>query len=292
VSTKTIATYGIAFIAAVAVLSFVTGAIFCSATLHVPRRLKPAPSNAATVSIATADGTHLSAWWMQPAKPNGNCVVVLHGIGDSRAGSAGFAPLFLDEGYAVLLPDSRGHGASEGRFVTYGLMEKYDVIAWAHWLRGAGCRKLYALGESLGASILIQAASVEPAFAAIVAESAYADLREIAEYRVRQMSKMPDSLAAAVAKFVVTSAVFYARLVDHLDLVKASPVSVIGRVSTPILLIHGLADTRTPPWNSQKLAGANPRDPLWLVPNAEHTGASSTEPVEFRRRVLTWFAEH
>ena len=41
-----------------------------------------------------------------------------------------------------------------------------------------------------------------------------------------------------------------------------------------------------------ELAAANPRDQLWLVPNAGHTGAAAAEPEEFRRRVLTYFAEH
>jgi fermentation-respiration switch protein FrsA (DUF1100 family) len=97
--------------------------------------------------------------------------------------------MFLNQGYAVLLPDSRAHGASEGRFVTYGLLEKYDVLAWASWMKRAGCANLYGLGESLGASILIQAAAVQSVFAAIVAECPYADLREIAEY-------MPESRMA------------------------------------------------------------------------------------------------
>jgi pimeloyl-ACP methyl ester carboxylesterase len=144
--------------------------------------------------------------------------------------------MFLNEGYAVLLPDSRAHGVSEGQFVTYGLLEKFDVVAWANWMKRTGCHKLYGLGESLGAPILIQAAAIEPAFAAIVAESPYADLREIAEYRVRRMSGLP----------------------------------AITHASTPILLIHGLNAFRTPAWNSQKLARANPQNPLWLVPNAGH----------------------
>jgi hypothetical protein len=128
-----------------------TGAVFCGVTLHVPRRLGPTPPNARTVAIVVADKANLSAWWLQPSKPNGSCVVVLHGIADSRVSAAGFAPMFLNQGYAVLLPDSRAHGASEGRFVTYGLLEKYDVIAWANWMRRAGCRNVYGLGESLGA---------------------------------------------------------------------------------------------------------------------------------------------
>jgi dipeptidyl aminopeptidase/acylaminoacyl peptidase len=271
------------------ILFFVcAGAIFCGATLHVSRKPGPAPNGAAAVAIAAQDGAKLSAWWMEPAQPNGNCVIVLHGIGDSRVGSAGFAPMFLTQGYAVLLPDSRAHGASGGQFVTYGLLERYDVIGWADWMHAAGCRKIYGLGESLGTSILIQAAAVEPAFAAMVAESPFADIKESAEYRMRRMFSLPSFLA----NLAVANGMLYARFADGLDFRKVSPLQSIAQTTTPILLIHGLSDTRTPPYNSERLARANSNDPLWLVPNALHTGASAAAPKEFRRRVLSWFAEH
>jgi dipeptidyl aminopeptidase/acylaminoacyl peptidase len=268
------------------------GAGFCWATLHVTRRLGPAPPNAMTVAVVAEDKVKLSAWWLQPAARNGSCVVVLHGIADSRVSAIGFAPMFLNQGYAVLLPDSRAHGASEGRFVTYGLLEKYDVIAWANWMRRAGCLKLYGLGESLGASILIQAAALQSVFAAIVAECPYADLRETAEYRVRQMLRMPAFVTVPAAKIVVSSGMLYANWAYGLNFQQVSPILSIAQASSPILLIHGLKDLRTPPSNSEKLASANPRDPLWLVPNARHTGAAAAEPDEVRRRVLGWFAEH
>lgn len=290
-SRKSIAIVGAVVIGGLLCFSL-TGAVFCGATLHVARKLGPTPSNAVVVWMLAGDKANLSAWWFSPAKPTGNCVLVLHGIADSRVGSSGFAPMFLNEGYAVLLPDSRAHGASGGQFVTYGLLEKYDIIAWADWMKGAGCHNLYALGESLGASILIQAAAIQPAFAAIVAECPYADLRETAEYRVRQMLGLPNFIAGPAAMLVVSSGVLYASWVDGLNLQQVSPLRAIAHASTPILLIHGLNDVRTPPSNSEKLARANPRDPLWLVPNALHTGASAAEPDEFRKRVLTWFREH
>ena len=279
---------GAALLAGAFLCFFLTGALFCAATLHVPRKVGPPPPGAATVSLVPPDKIKLNAWWLRPAQPNGNCVLVLHGISDSRVSSVGFAPMFLSQGYAVLAPDSRGHGTSEGQFVTYGLLEKYDVIAWADWMKNSGCRKVYALGESLGASILIQSAAVQPAFTAIVAECPFADLREAAEARVRGMSSLP----GFVAKVAVSSGVIYARWMDGLNFEDVSPVTAIAHASTPILPIHGLNDVRTPPSDSKRLAEANPRDPLWLVPNAGHTGASAAEPEEFKRRVLGWFAEH
>ena len=270
----------------------IVGAVFCAATLHVARRVGAPPPNATDVEVVANDKVHLKAWWLRPATPNGNCVIVLHGIADSRSSSVGFAPMFLTQGYAVLAPDSRAHGESGGEFVTYGLLEQYDVIVWAHWMKNEGCHEIYGLGESLGGSVLIQAAAVEPIFAAIVAECPYADLREIAEYRVGQFMRSPRFIAAPVATVAVASGMLYAKLVEGLDFQQASPVKSIARTSTPILLIHGLDDVRTPPSQSQKLAAANPGDPLWLVPKANHTGASTAAPDEFRRRVSSWLAKH
>ena len=105
------------------------GGLFCAATLHVQRLTGDPPQGAVPVAISANDGAALKGWWFRPAFPNGNCVLVLHGIGDSHVGTAGFAPMFLEKGYSVLVPDSRGHGASGGAFVTYGLLENKTSLA-------------------------------------------------------------------------------------------------------------------------------------------------------------------
>jgi uncharacterized protein len=269
-------------------------AVFCQFTLHVRHEPPVVPTGMAwrTTSIPAFDGVQLDAWFVRPEVPNGNCVIVLHGIGDSRQGSAGYASLFLDQGYSVLLPDSRGHGASGGELVTYGLWEKYDVLDWARWLRQQHCRTLYGLGESLGASVLIQAAALGDDFHAIVAESAFADLTAIAELRVQQTSHLPPVLKSSVPWFLVRNSMTFAKYRYGLDLRQVLPIESMRRTSTPALLIHGLQDSRTPYWHSQALARASAQSVLWLVPHAEHSGAYSAAPDEFRRRVLAWFASH
>jgi dipeptidyl aminopeptidase/acylaminoacyl peptidase len=246
-----------------------------------------------TVHVRALDGAVLEAWFVTPpGKQNGRCVAVLHGIADSKSGAAGFAPMLLSGGYSVLLPDSRGHGQSGGEFVTYGLLEKRDVLEWAHWMRSEGCASIYGLGESLGASILIQASAVEPAFRAIVAECPFADLKAAGEYRVRGMLPLPGWISKRIAWAVVGTGVVYARLRYGLDFGQVTPNTAMERTKTPILLIHGMEDRKTPCWHSQRLAQANATAVLWLVPHAEHVRASSTDPDGFRSRVLDWFAQH
>src|SRR6476469_4314156 len=70
------------------------------------------------VSINAADSTVLKALYVHPKNFNGNSVILLHGITDNREGVAGYGNLFLDHGYAVLLPDARDHGESGGEMAT------------------------------------------------------------------------------------------------------------------------------------------------------------------------------
>ena len=87
----------------------------------------------------------------------------------------------------MLLPDSRGHGASGGDLVTYGLKEGLDAAQWAQWMAAqCGVDRTYALGESMGAAVAIQSLAFQPGFHAIVAECPFARFSEIALYRVSQ----------------------------------------------------------------------------------------------------------
>ena len=271
-------------------LYFALGAAFCAAALHVPRRAGEKPDGAVPAQIITKDKVTLRAWWFPHPTGNRSCVVVLHGIGDSRSSSAGFASLFLHRGYSVLTPDSRAHGDSGGQFVTYGLLERYDIISWAHWMREQGCLRIYGLGESLGASILLQAIAIEPVFRAIVAESPYADLRQMAQSRLVQQLSLPQSFSRPLAALLVEAGMDYALIFHHLNFRLVSPPASLRCSRTPVLLIHGLHDERTPPEQSRLLAKARPQDTdLWLVPNASHTDASVVAPTEFQRRVFRWF---
>lgn len=279
-------------------LVLIPGLIFCKATLQVSRRALPDPNtlqfigDVKAVRMTARDNSNLTAWFIRTRASNHACVIVLHGIADSRAGSAGFAGMFLEAGYSVLLPDSRGHGESGGDSVTYGFLEKYDVVDWAKWLTSEGCEAIYGLGESLGGAILIQAAGTGPMLRAVVAECAYSDLWSIATYRVKQWLGRSVLGTGAISRWLVFSGLLVARLRYGLNLDTVSPLKSISETKTPILLIHGTEDENTPPDHSIALAAASQHSALWLVPGAGHTGAAGVAPIEFRSRVLKWFASH
>ena len=95
--------------------------------------------------------------------------------------------------------------------------------------------------------------------------------------------------AAGVALLAVASVVFcdatihVPRNVREPELPAATTPGAPAATTTPILLIHGLKDSQTPPWHSQQLARSNPKAALWLVPGSGHVAASTADPAGFRR---------
>ena len=76
------------------------------------------------VTIATDDGLRLAAWLVP--RPGAPAVVLLHGYPAEKADMLPLAAA-LARDFAVLLPDLRSFGASEGRATTLGFRERGDL---------------------------------------------------------------------------------------------------------------------------------------------------------------------
>lgn len=244
-----------------------------------------------SVAIAAADGVGLRAWYYIPENPDGRKVILLHGVGSNRQDMLALGHLFLKQGYSVLEPDLRGHGESGG-LVTYGVLEEGDIHRWVDWMESAGKGappRIYGFGASLGGAVLLQSLRHETRFRAIVAESAYSDFPSVARERLERI--LPGGFQW-IATPLVDSGMDWARWHDGIDLRQASPLEGLAATRVPVLLIHGLADDRTSPDNSRRLAAADPGAQLWLVPGSGHADAWKTVPAEFEARVSGWFSTH
>jgi dipeptidyl aminopeptidase/acylaminoacyl peptidase len=239
------------------------------------------------VTVTAADGTVLKGWWLQPRHWTGRAVMACHGVADSGFGVMGDALLFLLNGYSVLVPDGRGHGASGG-FVTYGLKESSDTLQWLAWMRAQGANKVFGFDESLGGAVLLQSLGAEAKFDALIAESPYASFVLVARERVQRYGHVPQWIAVVL----VDEALLYARLAYHVSLWQVEPAEAVRNRDVPILLIHGKEDNETSPVHSEIIFRNAKCAELWLVPHAGHTGAYAAAPKAFEYRVVDWFNRH
>jgi fermentation-respiration switch protein FrsA (DUF1100 family) len=246
------------------------------------------------VHIRAADGCELHAWLFLPDRPHPNYVITMHGVADTRAGLHRIIQMLLRNGYAVLSPDSRAHGESEGDTITYGVREAPDVHAWADYLFSTQkVTNLYGLGESMGAAVLLQSLAVEPRFEAVAAECSFSSFGAIAHDRIYQAFQTDALPIRALAGPIIFTGLTYTRLRYRIDLEAASPIDAVRHTTTPIILIHGLRDTNIYPQHSRDLLMANPQHITpWFVPKAGHTGAFNADPSVFEQRVTTFFQSH
>ena len=285
----------------------VAGVLLAEVYVHMPRKHLRAMDEAQVrervwkqfratvtdVAVTAGDGSVLRGWFVEPPEGNGKTVVILHGIGDNRIGSAGLGDIFLAKGYAVLAPDSREHGESGGRVATYGIVERDDVRRWVDWVREREPGCTYLLGESMGAAIGLQATEVTPALCAAAVEDPYAGFREIAYERMGRETRLGAGFWRTVGRPVIESAIVYTRVRYGVNLPDAAPRAAVEESQVPTLLITGTADKDIPMHHAEELERVCASHcALWIVSGAGHGGASVVDVGEFGRRVVGWFTGH
>ncbi len=297
------ARYGLILLTLYLALCIIGGVYLADGTLHPARRpltqeeittvrndARSLNADLADATITTSDNVTLRAWMILPHNPNGDAVLLLHGLGDNRLGMTGYAQLLLAHGFTVLLPDARAHGTSDGPLATYGLLERNDIHAWIDFLQThEHPRCIFALGESMGAAQLLQSLDTHPHLCAVIAESSFSNFREIAYDRMGQPFHLGPWVGRTILRPLVEVAFLRARLKYHLRMEDISPEDSLATTKMPVLLIHGAEDSNIPVRHSQQIHAHAPNTILWEVPEADHCGALSTSPQEFERRLLAWF---
>jgi alpha-beta hydrolase superfamily lysophospholipase len=242
--------------------------------------------------VRADDGALLRGWKVRAAKPNGNWVLVFHGVADNRVGAVGQAQILLEAGYSVVMMDARAHGASDGAMATYGWLERNDSKAIVNALEGSEHpRHLFALGESMGAGIALQSAAVEPRIEAVVAEAPFATLREAAyDYAGLQRYPLLGMTLLAPGAWMM---IYHGELTAGFPAGEVSPEKAVAQRAFPVLLICDAGDTVLPCRHTRRIyAAARGPKQMWVVARAFHTAALGYEPAEFRRRVLQFFAAY
>src|SRR5256886_12226024 len=108
------------------------------------------------IAVRAPDGALLRGWKVRAEKPNGSWVLLFHGVSDNRVGVIGQSEFLLQNGYSVVMMDSRSHGDSEGPIATYGWLERKDASAVIDALeRTKNPQQPFALAESMVAGIAL-----------------------------------------------------------------------------------------------------------------------------------------
>ena len=248
----------------------------------------PAALGAVSVRFASASGSLIHAWLM-PGRPGRGAVLLLHGVGASRASMLGRAGFLHDAGFTVLAPDFQAHGESPGEHITFGALESKDAEAAIAFLRDNDPgERVGVIGVSMGGAAAVLASTPVPTDA-FVLESVYPTIHDAVADRLGvwlgPLGFFGHALAPAVIR-VLGSSIGVSE--DQLR-----PIDRIGCADAPLLLIAGTGDEYTPLTESRALfARAHGPKEFWAVEGAGHEDLHAFATTEYERRVGTFLAEH
>jgi pimeloyl-ACP methyl ester carboxylesterase len=259
------------------------------------------------------DHLELRGWLIPGVLPGGRLttnrtIVVMHGHGGFRDDPTikllNLVGDLAHHGFAVLTFDGRNCGQSAKGFDGVGYFEYRDVLGAVDFLR-TGALPYPALGRarivggwgiSMGAVSMLYAAAREPTLAAVVSDSAFADVLPILE---RDFPKAGTKVLPALGPIFpafLPGMLLAANALYGLNQYANRPVDVVAGIAPrPIFFIHADHDDSTPSSMMDDLAAAasapaNAHVQSWKVANVfQHAQSYSKYPVEYLTNVTTFY---
>ncbi len=224
--------------------------------------------------------------WLKPGAHGGGVVLLVHSIRSNRVEMLSRAKFLNAEGYGVLLIDLQAHGETPGDRITFGARESEDVEAAVAYLReNFPSERVAAIGVSLGAAAIVLAKHALK-LDAVVLESLHPTIEEAVENR----------LQLHLGEFgPVLSPLLLSQLSFRLNLTpgELNPISRIGGVNAPLLLISGTGDQHTTVAETERLfAAARQPKALWIVPGGGHFNMHAYAGKEYEDRILDFLEQY
>lgn len=231
-------------------------------------------------------GLHLKARYYEAPKLTKKTMVVVHGFGDNSVTMGSYIKMFWDAGYNVLVPDTRGHGQSEGKYIGYGWQDRDDLQKWIHQIiqKNGNDSQIGLFGLSMGASevMFYLGLNVPPQVKVAVADCGYASIKGELSHELKEMYNLPSFP-------IIPTANIYAQTIAHYNFYEGETANTLKHNKVPLFIIHGTDDTFVPTKNAKINYDNDPgQKKIWLVKGAKHADSIKKEPKEYRTKVLGW----
>lgn len=224
--------------------------------------------------------------WFVPAGDGAMCALLMHGVRADRRSMVARAQMLKQAGYASLLFDFQAHGESPGEHITFGFVESNNAHAAVALMRSRfGCRKVIAIGQSLGgAAALLGERPIDADL--LVLESVYPTIEEAVTNRLERRLGNFGALLTPLLTLQLKP-----RL--NIDAEALRPVEAIGNFHQPVLLMAGTADEHTPIDEARRLyAAANEPKVFWAATGAKHVDLQRFDPDGYRRALFGFLSDY
>lgn len=195
------------------------------------------------VYIKSQDGLRLHGTYFSCEKSK-RAVICFHGYTSEGLNDySSIAKFYLERGFNLLIVDERAHGRSEGTYIGFGCLDRYDARLWMEYMverLGQDC-ELMLHGISMGGATVLMSTGLElPAqVKAAVSDCAFTSAWEVFSYVLKSMYHMPAFPVMQIADRMAKKEAGY-------GLDECNAREEVKKARIPIVFIHGDGDTFVP----------------------------------------------
>lgn len=235
------------------------------------------------ITIQSHDGLNLFGRYYKREKEN-VIEIDFHGYrGHAQRDYCGGSTISMQNGISSILVDQRSHTESEGKSITFGIKERYDVLSWVDYVinRFGNDVRIILAGVSMGAATILMASELDlpKNVVGIIADCPYSSPKEIIK-KVTRDKGLSDTFLYPFTKLS-------AKIFAGFDIEEASPVEAVKHTNIPILIIHGEDDRFVPHYMGKEVfeACASENKTFISFPDAGHALSYFGDTEKYKKAV-------
>ena len=227
-------------------------------------------NNIEELNITSFDNLNLKGYLLKNNIENNNkFIVIVHPYKGSYLDVLLVSFEFYKLGFNCLLLDVRGHGNSEGSYITLVDKERKDIRDWVSYIaKRYPQSEIITYGMSMGASIVLTASSekMPDNYKLCIADCPFNSINEVLYNVGKYIMKIPSILLP----FLLSSINIFDNIINGSS-IYFSVANTLEKSKVPILFIHGDKDYFIPSFNSEYMYNNYKKDKeILIVKDAGH----------------------
>ncbi|MDL2302409.1 alpha/beta hydrolase [Lachnospiraceae bacterium OttesenSCG-928-D06] len=250
------------------------------------------------ITIKSFDGLLLTGHYLQAKenikektifKESQRTIVMMHGWrGNWKKDLAGIAKVFHEKGYHLLMAEQRAHGKSEGKYLGFGCLERFDCHTWVEYLVQQEENlesEIYLAGISMGAATVLMAAG-DPFPAqvkGIIADSGYTNPYDMVCHFGKSMLHINEKNAVPRINNLCIKKAGY-------DLKSYSTLEAMKKCTLPVFFTHSTGDDFVPhSFTLENYEECAAKKTLYLVSEVGHCMGFYKDKEQYMKALSSFF---
>ncbi len=244
------------------------------------------------VTIKSKDNLTLHADYVKADGDADTIVIASHGYtGCGLKDCASISTYFLKKGIDCLIVDNRAHGKSEGQYVGFGILDRFDMLEWIKYVnkRFDGKKKIILYGVSMGGATVLMTTGLKEIpdnVRAVIADCAFTSPYDVFSHVLKKDYHMNKFPVMNINNMICRKKAGYG-FSDY------STLTAVKETNIPILFIHGDKDNFVPTWMSEKNyeVCSSPKE-LLIVKNAGHAASYYENTQQYEDKVSAFLEKY